>query len=119
MTTRAVSRHSSARAPLSRGGDRTRRRLPRRILTAALRLFPRNGFHGASIRALARSVGLTEAAIYYHFPSKRAIVDALYEERGFIAALDELEHLPGHLPLGQQLIANAIASAHLWDDNAD
>ena len=115
MTTRAVSRHSSARAPLSRGGDRTRRR----ILTAALRLFSRNGFHGASIRALARSVGLTEAAIYYHFPSKRAIVDALYEERGFIAALDELEHLPGHLPLGQQLIANAIASAHLWDDNAD
>ncbi len=99
----------------SRGGDRTRRR----ILAAALRLFSRNGFHATSVRALARSVGLTEASIYYHFPSKRAIVRALYEERGFTTALEELEHLPGEVPLDQQLLANALASAHLWDDNAD
>ena len=46
--------------PSPRGGHRTRRR----ILTAALRLFSRNGFHGTSIRGLARSVGLTEAAIW-------------------------------------------------------
>lgn len=99
----------------SRGGHRTRRR----ILTAALRLFSRNGFHGASIRDIARSVGLTEAAIYYHFPSKRAIVEALYERRGVTTALDELEHLPGEVPLDRQLVANALASARLWDDNAD
>lgn len=111
-----MSRRASARtAPSPRGGDRTRRR----ILAAALQLFSRNGFHGTSIRALARSVGLTEAAIYYHFPSKRAIVGALYEQRGFTSALDELDHLPGEIPPDQQLAANAIASAHLWDDNAD
>jgi AcrR family transcriptional regulator len=62
---------------------------------------------------------LTEAAIYYHFFSKRAIVEALYEQRGFMTALDELEHLPGEVPLEQQLVANAVASAHLWDDNVD
>ncbi len=101
--------------PSPRGGHRTRRR----ILATALRLFSRDGFHGTSIRGLARSVGLTEAAIYYHFPSKRAIVGALYEQRGFMTALDELEHLPAEIPLAQQLAANAIASAHLWDDNAD
>lgn len=101
--------------PASRGGDRTRRR----ILAAALRLFSRNGFHATSIRGLARSVGLTEAAIYYHFPSKRAIMEALYEQRGFMVALDELEQLPGSVPLEQQLIANALASARLWDDNTD
>lgn len=111
-----MSRRVPARAPSSlRGGDRTRRR----ILAAALRLFSRNGFHGTSIRTLARSVGLTEAAIYYHFPAKRAIVQALYEQRGFMAALDELERLPGEVPLVQQLAANAIASAHLWDENSD
>lgn len=71
------------------------------------------------MRGLARSVGLTEAAIYYHFPSKRAIVGALYERRGFMTALDELEHLPGDIPLDQQLEANALASARLWDENAD
>lgn len=99
----------------SRGGHRTRRR----ILTAALRLFSRNGFHGTSVRGLARSVGLTEASIYYHFPSKRAIVGALYEERGITTALDELEHLPGEVPLERQLVANALASARIWDENAD
>jgi AcrR family transcriptional regulator len=99
----------------SRGGERTRRR----ILAAALRLFSREGFHGTSVRALARAVDLTEAAIYYHFPSKRAIVRALYEERGFLSALDQLEHLPGDRPLAAQLTANALASARLWDENAD
>ena len=99
----------------SRGGHRTRRR----ILAAALRLFSRNGFHGTSIRVLARSVGLTEAAIYYHFPSKRAIVEALYERRGVTTALDELERLPGEVPLDHQMVANALASARLWDENAD
>lgn len=116
MRQSVMSRRASAKPGSSpRGGDRTRRR----ILGAALRLFSRNGFHGTSIRALARSVGLTEAAIYYHFPSKRAIVKALYEQRGFMTALTELEHLPGQIPLSQQLAANAVASARLWDENAD
>lgn len=111
-----VSRRVSKRSSSSpRGGDRTRRR----ILAAALRLFSRNGFHGTSIRALARAVGLTEAGIYYHFPSKRAIVGALYEQRGFMTALTELDRLPGQIPLDEQLTATAVASAHLWDENAD
>src|SRR3989304_2298085 len=111
-----MSRRISAKTgPSSRGGHRTRRRL----LPAALRLFSRDGFHGTSIRVLARSVGLTEAAIYYHFPSKRAIVEALYERRGVTSALDELEHLPGGVPLEHQMVANALASARLWDENAD
>ncbi|MCH8133919.1 MAG: TetR/AcrR family transcriptional regulator C-terminal domain-containing protein, partial [Myxococcales bacterium] len=33
--------------------------------------------------------------------------------------LDELDHLPGHLPLRAQLAANALASARLWYENAD
>ncbi len=99
----------------SRGGERTRRR----ILSAALRLISRNGFHGASIRAIARAVGLTEASIYYHFPSKRAIVAALYAERGITSALDELARLPGEVSLERQLAANAVASARVWDENAD
>lgn len=116
MSRGAAAQRSTPQNDVSaRGGHRTRQR----ILGTALKLFSRNGFHGTSVRSLARAVGLTEAAIYYHFRSKRAIVRALYEERGFMAALDELEHLPGDVPLRQQLAANAIASAHLWSDNAD
>ncbi len=36
-----------------------------------------------------------------------------------MTALNELEHLPGQIPLDEQLTANAVASAHLWDENAD
>ncbi len=79
-----MSRQSAAkRGVSSRGGDKTRRR----ILSEAQSLFSRNGFHGASVREIARSAGLTEAAIYYHFPSKQAIVKALYEQRGFMRRL--------------------------------
>lgn len=103
------------RRTFSRGGEETRRR----ILSAALQLISRNGFHGASMRAIARAVGLTEASLYYYFPSKRAIVAALYAERGITAALDELARLPGEVSLEHQLAANAVASAHVWDENAD
>lgn len=115
MSRAALHENKAGHRESARGGHHTRRR----ILKSALALFSRQGFHGASIRDIARAVGLTEAAIYYHFPSKRAIIRALYEERGFMAALDELEHLPGAAPLRQQLLANALASARLWDDNAD
>ncbi len=111
----SISIAKTERGRSARGGERTRRR----ILTAALRLFSRDGFHGTSIRGLARAVGLTEAAIYYHFASKKAIVKALYEDRGFVAAMDQLEHLPGSAPLRDQLTTNAVASARLWDENAD
>lgn len=110
----AQIRNSTPPRP-ARGGPLTRRR----ILKTALALFSRNGFHGASIRDIARAIGLTEAAIYYHFPSKRAIIRALYEERGFMTALDELEHLPASAQLHRQLAANAVASARLWDENGD
>src|SRR4030067_297612 len=107
MSTRILPETASS----PRGGHRTRRR----ILAAALRLFSRNGFHGTSIRVLARSVGLTEAAIYYHFPSKRAIVQALYERRGVTTALDELERLPRGGPLDPQMVGKAPGTARPWD----
>jgi len=115
MSRPVLQRKQADHASSARGGHHTRRR----ILKTALALFARHGFHGASIRDIARAVGLTEAAIYYHFPSKRAIIRALYEERGFMAALDELEHLPATVPPHEQLAANALASARLWDENAD
>ena len=45
------------------------------ILDAALDLFAREGYAGASIRQIARAVGITEAGLYAHFPSKRALSD--------------------------------------------
>ena len=40
------------------------------ILRAALDVFSRRGFHGATIREIASTAGLAEGTIYLYFPSK-------------------------------------------------
>src|SRR5688500_6604928 len=60
------------------------------ILDAALDLFARRGFAGTSVRQLAHLVGLSDAGLYAHFPSKRAIADALFAEWGPSAVVDVL-----------------------------
>ena len=45
-----------------------------RILQVALELFGRQGYEGTSIRNIADRMGMTKAAIYYHFPSKENLL---------------------------------------------
>ncbi|GAA3771785.1 TetR family transcriptional regulator [Plantactinospora mayteni] len=59
-----------------------------RIRDVALDLFVADGYDRTSLREVADRLGLTKAALYYHFPAKEDIVDSLIEER--IDALDEL-----------------------------
>lgn len=53
-----------------------------RILSAALTLFAERGFAATSVRQIAAAVGVTDAALYSHFPSKQAIFDRLIESMG-------------------------------------
>ena len=46
------------------------------IIAAAERVFAAYGFHGASMRAIAKECGISQALLHYHFKSK----DRLYEE---------------------------------------
>lgn len=48
-----------------------------RILETSLRHFEARGYAGVSLRDIADELGLTKAALYYHFPSKQGIVEAL------------------------------------------
>ena len=50
-----------------------------RILDAALRHFAEHGYAGTSIRDLADELGVTKAAVHYHFAAKEQIVLALLE----------------------------------------
>lgn len=63
--------------PAPRGRDETRRR----ILEAALELFARDGFDNTTVRAVAARSGVTDAAVFYYFPSKRNLLDALWTIR--------------------------------------
>jgi len=44
------------------------------ILRAALEVFSRRGFHGATIREIASTAGLAEGTIYLYFPSKQDVL---------------------------------------------
>ncbi|WP_346895378.1 TetR/AcrR family transcriptional regulator [uncultured Roseibium sp.] len=52
----------------------------RHVLDAACQLFYENGYASASMRDLASAVGVTQAAIYYHFANKEEILFALIED---------------------------------------
>jgi AcrR family transcriptional regulator len=53
------------------------------ILEAAQRLFAAHGYHGASIRDIVHSCGVSNAALYYHFGSKQQLY---YEVLGELVA---------------------------------
>ncbi len=51
----------------------------RRIVAVALELFATKGYAGTSIRDIAEPMGMTKAALYYHFSSKEQILEAVTE----------------------------------------
>lgn len=72
-----------------RTGDLTRSR----ILDVALELFGRDGFDRTTVRAIAEGCGVTDAAIYYHFRTKRSILTAISVTPPFRALSDR--YVPG------------------------
>jgi len=51
-----------------------------RIITVAARLFSEKGFNATSIRDIADELGVTKAALYYHFTSKEEILHAIVDQ---------------------------------------
>lgn len=48
------------------------------LLDAALRVFVERGYYGTSVPDVAREAGVANGTMYHHFPSKEALVNALY-----------------------------------------
>jgi AcrR family transcriptional regulator len=59
-----------------------------RILDVASRQFRERGYSATSLKEIAAEVGVTKAALYYHFDSKTAILRALVEP--MFAAIEEV-----------------------------
>jgi AcrR family transcriptional regulator len=59
-----------------------------RIQNVAVDLFIQQGYEATSLREIAEKLGVTKAALYYHFKTKEEIVTSLVESR--IAAMDDL-----------------------------
>ncbi len=73
------------------------------IIEAAWELFSRQGYHGTSMRQIARQAGIALGGIYNHFPNKEAlfaaVLEAYHPYRDIISALQEDETSePADLP---------------------
>lgn len=74
VDSRAAGAPPGAESPPPRGGGRDA------ITAAARESFAERGYHGTSIRDIARSAGLSLSALYYWHPSKQHLLAALVEE---------------------------------------
>ena len=63
-----------------------------RILFEASRLLSLNGYRATTTREIAAAVGISQPSLFFHFPTKRAIVEELYRS-DLIPALRDFENL--------------------------
>ena len=59
------------------------------ILSAAMKCFVENGFHGSSMVELAKRAGMSVGHIYHYYASKDAIIEAIVDR--------DVEEAPGML----------------------
>ncbi|HEX4705278.1 MAG TPA: helix-turn-helix domain-containing protein [Pseudonocardiaceae bacterium] len=59
-----------------------------KIQSVALELFAEQGYEKTSLREIAERLGVTKAALYYHFPTKDDIVASLFDD--FLGEVDQI-----------------------------
>ena len=67
------------------------------IIEAAITLFGRHGFKGATTRALAESLGVSEGTIFKHFPTKGDLYAAAFEHRTGVGSSHLVHELQGFM----------------------
>lgn len=70
----------------SLAGDVKKISTKQRILDSATHLFSMKGYTETTIREIASLIGVTEASIYNHFPSKNAILELILEEYSMLVS---------------------------------
>lgn len=88
-------------------GPRKSRDRREEILQVSLHLFAERGFHGTSMRDIAREADIGEGLIYHYFASKRDLFRAIIEEHSFLPLLRTLPDLAQQLDLRGLLIVLA------------
>ncbi|MCR6488462.1 TetR/AcrR family transcriptional regulator [Amycolatopsis sp. OK19-0408] len=85
---------SGPRGPYAKGTERREQ-----ILRTALEVFTEGGYHGSSVKEIARRVGVTESTLFHYFGSKQAMLAAVLAARDerTAALLGGGDPLPGLL----------------------
>lgn len=72
------------------------------ILTAALECFVTRGFHGTAVPQVAKAAGMATGTMYHYFPSKQALVNALYQKWKEAIATRVFMAFPAQAPVKEQ-----------------
>ncbi|MGI9005716.1 MAG: TetR/AcrR family transcriptional regulator [Streptosporangiaceae bacterium] len=94
-------------APADAGATRGRTDTRAGIQRIAVELFTEHGYEGTSLREIAERLGVTKAALYYHFRSKEDIIQSLVED--YQAQMDELIAWAGAQPRTPQARREILA----------
>src|SRR6202050_1858148 len=78
----------SAKRDMRDAGSTPRTDTRSRVQEVALELFAEQGYEKTSLREIAERLGVTKAALYYHFKSKEDIVHSFTED--YFADVDNL-----------------------------
>jgi AcrR family transcriptional regulator len=81
-------------------GSAPRRDTRARVQKVALELFAEQGYEKTSLREIAERLGVTKAALYYHFKSKEDIVHSFTDD--YFAEIDDLLDWAKDQPRGEQ-----------------
>jgi AcrR family transcriptional regulator len=90
-----------------RGENPSRRQ---QIVNAGLAVFSSSGFHGASLRDIAERVGLSQAGLLHHYPSKEHLLKAVLIWRDDEARQQFGEPGPDGIDLIRRLVAPPAAA---------
>src|SRR5688572_28532287 len=85
-----------------------RQLVERQILDAAWTLMAREGVAAVSVREVARSVGLRQQSLTHYYPTKQALLDALFAD-GFADLRRTLEQVPSAEDAVDSVTAVAVA----------
>jgi AcrR family transcriptional regulator len=72
-----------------------------KIQAVALELFAEQGYEKTSLREIAERLGVTKAALYYHFRTKEDIVASLFDD--VVAQIDEVIAWAGEQVVDQEI----------------
>lgn len=82
-----------------------------RIFTAAIKVFAKDGFHGATIDKIASAAGIGKGSIYRYFKSKEVLLDELLTEK-FTEIVDRINKIASKdssvLELSREMIESWI-----------
>src|SRR5437867_2684856 len=81
-------------------GEETRER----ILDAAQHLFAKHGFDATATKTIAQRAEVPNSLIFYYFPTKRAILESLIQERNMFPKLHAVMDVPHDADIRSTLI---------------